>query len=57
MSRHITVTSELVKRSTETVDQAGINQRTFTLPGEVLTSDGFVRKSAEAIVPDSNELH
>ena len=27
------------------------------LPGEVLTGVCFVRKSAEAIVPNSNELH
>ena len=27
------------------------------LPGEVLINESFVRKSAEAIVPNSNELH
>ena len=39
------------------VDSAVIGGRNMFLPGEVLISESYVRKSAEAIVPNSNELH
>ena len=55
VSRHITAKPKEHKKGNY-VDHAGIGGRNMLLPGEVLTSESFVRESAEVILGSGNEL-